>query len=578
MKASIIAFSDRGMIIAEKIANEFGCCYERCTKDGLNNWTQEHFEKDDLLIFIGSCGIAVRAIAPYVSSKLTDPAVVVVDELKKHVIPILSGHVGKANQYANKIANVILSEPVITTASDLNNRFSIDSFAVEYGLQIQNPKKIKSVTSRILSGLDIKLKTDLTFFKSYFERIDGFDVVEEDYDIYITYKAISEDVLILYAPVLTVGIGCKKGTSVADIEKIYASTLNDNGLSPLSVSKICSIDLKADESGIIDLCNKYNLKYETFTSEELNSLDDLYGFSKSDFVKHITGTDNVCERSAIKGSISTDGCLRPELIVHKISEDGVTIAIAKTSFISPKKKLYVVGIGPGKGDGMTIEAKHALDISKVIIGYTKYIELIRPIFPEKEMLSTPMLKEIERVRLAYEMACKEGLASIICSGDAGVYGMASPVLELMKDYPDVEVEIIPGVSAVLSGSAVLGAMIAHDFCVISLSDLLTPWTVIENRLECAAKGDFCIAIYNPSSNKRRNHLKKACEILLRYKNENTLCGVVRNIGRMQEEKAFMSLSELKDYEADMFTTVFIGNDQSYLDKDKGITKRGYHIE
>jgi len=585
---SIIAFSDKGMEIARRIANELNGTCERCKEGELDLWTKEHFGKDELLVYVGSCGIAVRAIAPYVSSKLSDPAVVVIDELKQHVIPILSGHVGHANSYADKIATVIQSEAVFTTATDVNNTFAIDTFAVENGLQIKNANKIKNVTNLVLSGKTVKLKSDLTYFEEYFEKLEGFEISDKDYDVYISYKNVEEDVLVLVAPFLTLGIGCKKNTSEEEIEKAFINIMNKNGLNPNAVNKVCSIDLKSDESGIIRFCKNHGFLFETFSADELNSIEEGYEFDDSEFVRKITGTDNVCERSAIYGSIADisktynpkDYCSRADakLIAKKTVDKSVTMALALCEKVKPLKKLYVVGIGPGKAEGMTIEAKRALERSRTIVGYTKYIELIEDIFPEKEMLATPMMREIERCRIAYDMARKKSLAAIICSGDAGVYGMASPVLELSNEYPDVEVEVIAGVSAVLSGSAVLGAMVAHDFCTISLSDLLTPWEIIEKRLECAAIGDFCIAIYNPSSKKRNTYLKRACEILLKHKSPDTLCGVVKNIGRCGEDAELMKLSQLMNYEADMFTTVFVGNSESIEINGKGVTKRGYRIE
>ena len=241
-------------------------------------------------------------------------------------------------------------------------------------------------------------------------------------------------------------------------------------------------------------------------------------------------------------------------------------------------KLYVVGIGPGKNEGMTIEAGKALENSEVIVGYQAYIDLVRDLFPNKEYFSTPMKKEIDRCKEALYIASEGKTVSMICSGDAGVYGMASPILQLASEYEKVDIEIVPGVSAALSGASVLGAPLAHDFCVISLSDLLTPWEVIEKRLKGAGVGDFCIAIYNPSSHKRADYLQKACDILMEYKASSTVCGFVKNIGRDGEEKYITTLKELRDAKVDMFTTVFIGNSNTYEENDYMITPRGYRMD
>lgn len=240
--------------------------------------------------------------------------------------------------------------------------------------------------------------------------------------------------------------------------------------------------------------------------------------------------------------------------------------------------LYVVGIGPGKHEGMTIEASEALKRSAYIVGYPAYLDLVKADYPEKKYFSTPMKQEMERCKEALRLASEGETVSMICSGDAGVYGMASPILQLAAEYESVDIHVIPGVSAALSGAAVLGAPLAHDFCVISLSDLLTPYEVIEKRLRGAALGDFCIALYNPSSHKRADYLKKACDILLEQKSPETICGIVRNIGRDGEEKKICTLEALRDFSVDMFTTVFIGNKETYEENGFMITPRGYKVD
>ncbi len=241
------------------------------------------------------------------------------------------------------------------------------------------------------------------------------------------------------------------------------------------------------------------------------------------------------------------------------------------------KKLYVAGIGPGDEKSMTFACKDAIERSDVIVGYSKYVELIKPIFPDKRTLATEMKKEAERCRLALNLAAKGETVAVICSGDAGVYGMAGLIYELSAEYPPVEIEIIPGVTAALAGASVLGAPLTHDFAVVSLSDLLTPWELIEKRLFCAARADFCIAVYNPSSKKRGDYLQKACDVLLKAKPPDTVCGYVRNIGREGQHAEIMTLSELRSAQVDMFTTVFIGNSQTKLSGDKMVTPRGYKL-
>ncbi len=245
--------------------------------------------------------------------------------------------------------------------------------------------------------------------------------------------------------------------------------------------------------------------------------------------------------------------------------------------------ITVVGMGPGKEAMMTEEALAALDRADVIIGYTVYLELLGDRFSDKEYLSTPMKQEVERCRMCFEQAAMGKEVAMICSGDAGIYGMASLMFELGEEYDAqnpgasmlTDICVIPGITAASSGAAVLGAPLNHDFCVISLSDLLTPWDLIEKRLRAAADGDFAIAIYNPSSRKRHDYLQKACDILLEKADPERACGYVRNIGRDGTEAQVCTLAELRDTQVDMFTTVFVGNSQSRIIGDRLVTPRGY---
>lgn len=243
-----------------------------------------------------------------------------------------------------------------------------------------------------------------------------------------------------------------------------------------------------------------------------------------------------------------------------------------------KHRIYIVGMGPGKEEMMTGEALYVLEQADVIIGYTVYLELLGERFHRKELLSTPMRQEKERCELCFKEAEKGKQVALICSGDAGIYGMASLMYEIGREYPETELTVIPGITAASSGAAVLGAPLNHDFCVISLSDLLTPWEKIEKRLTAAAEADFAIAIYNPSSHKRKDYLMRACDILLRHMEGERASGYVENIGREGTKVVTCTLNELRRTQVNMFTTVFIGNSGSEIINGKLITKRGYQIE
>ena len=241
-------------------------------------------------------------------------------------------------------------------------------------------------------------------------------------------------------------------------------------------------------------------------------------------------------------------------------------------------KVYVIGMGPGAYEQMTVKAVRTLEKCDVIVGYTVYIELLKEYFPDKRYLTTSMRQEAARCRMAFEEAAKGAVTAMVCSGDAGIYGMAGLMYEIGEEYPEVAIEVIPGVTAALGGSAVLGAAVGHDVSLISLSDLLTPWELIERRLRAAAQADFLIALYNPSSKKRKDYLARACDILLEYKEESIICGIVRNIAREEESMNILTLKELRNTEVDMFSTVYIGNKMTKIIKDKMVTPRGYRYD
>ena len=240
-------------------------------------------------------------------------------------------------------------------------------------------------------------------------------------------------------------------------------------------------------------------------------------------------------------------------------------------------ELYVVGIGPGNAENLTGAARAALEKASLLCGYTVYADLLRPMYPEKEYYTTGMTGEIERCRRCLERAAAGETVALVCSGDAGVYGMAGPVLALKPEYPDASVTVIPGVTAALSGGALLGAPLGHDFCVISLSDRLTDWALIEKRLRLAAQGDFAVCLYNPASRHRQDYLQRACDILLTEKGGDTVCGLVRQVGREGESWQILDLKTLRDTRADMFTTVFIGSSQTLEIGGRMVTPRGYRV-
>lgn len=646
MKTVVFAVTTRGTEAAEKITDLLtreGICdfpdlkvyikhkcdtlaQSQCVTffdgDEMAGCVQAEFAQSDALIFVCAAGIAVRMIASCLKHKSEDPAVLVIDEGMNYCIPILSGHLGGANELARIISAGLGSISVITTASDIAGLTAADMFAKSLGLLITDFEKAKILTKALLEGEKIGVVNEVPDVVSLEERdlpngymmSDGVNANR----IRITYKIAKDPdatgnrkntvILDLIPKCLSVGIGCRRGTGR---EKISAAVDRCFGLHNLyknSIERITSIDLKSDEEGLLDYCCDQGLPCVFYSADRLKRVEG--DFTGSDFVSEVTGVDNVCERSAV-----AEG---GRLIVKKEAYDGVTVAVAVRSEVVPNPtgpasrrepspwhrsevvpkepslwhrseavpkepslwhKLYVVGIGPGDEKGMTIRAREVLDECRIIAGYKTYIDLVKPMLSDdKEYIETGMRAEEERCRMALEAAAEgRGDVCMICSGDAGIYGMAGIIYELSRDYPKVEISVVPGVTAALSGSALLGAAAGHDLAIISLSDLLTPGELIEKRLKAAAEGDFVIVLYNPASKKRTDYLKWACEIVGRVRRADTVCGYVRNIGRAGEEVVVTSLKELGEAKADMFTTVFIGNSMTVNIDGHMVTPRGYKL-
>ena len=377
-------------------------------------------------------------------------------------------------------------------------------------------------------------------------------------------------------------MGCRKGKSGQELEQFALDTLQELGLDRRAVCTISSIDVKKSEPGLLSLAESLGVPFETFDAHTLqNAAIENWTFAESERVRETVGVGNVCERAA-----AAAGAHR--ILLGKTARDGMTICVGirpvELSWGTEERPetggrtLYVIGIGPGSREGMTEEARRALAQSDTIVGYSVYNDLVRPLFPYKRYLTTPMTGEEKRCRMALQEADEGHTVSLICSGDPGVYGMAGLVLEMAEEFPVVEVRVISGVSAAMSGAALLGAPLIHDFAVISLSDRLTPWDKIEKRLRAAAEADLCIVLYNPSSRGRKEHLHKAAQLLMEILPPYQVCGIADRIGREGQGTRVMTLKELAEAETDMFSTVFIGNSSTKRVGDKIVTPRGYHTE
>lgn len=322
MTLAMLAFSEKGLLLARRLQAllpEEISGAERCPKDGLHTWTARHFGTADALVFVGAAGIAVRAIAPFVDHKTYDPAVLVLDECAEFVIPILSGHIGGGNALAKRLAALLGARAVITTATDCNGLFAVDSWAAEQGYIIRNPERIRQVSARLLSNEAICLKSD--FETVVGPTLEGQILLTEHppFDVVIGIQADDASALHLIAPVLTLGVGCKRNTPVSAIHTAFGRLCAAFNLEPRAFSRVCSVDLKANEPGLRDFCRDRALPFLTFSARALAALPG--DFTASDFVRQTTGVDNICERSAVLGS-------QGRLLIQKQTFDGVTMAVA----------------------------------------------------------------------------------------------------------------------------------------------------------------------------------------------------------------------------------------------------------
>lgn len=543
----------------------------------LRDLVGEAFSHADALLFWSAAGIAVRSIAPFLDHKSRDPAVLVLDEKGTHCISLLSGHMGGANELAKTVAGLCGADPVITTGTDTERLFSVDEFARKNDLIVTDWEKAKRISADVLAGKKLRIGCEE---ETAFQTVEGMDAQEwilgslpEDSDVWISARPLSvpQHVLQLIPRTVTVGIGCRKGTEQSAIEKGLDDFLSRCDVDRRAVRCIASIDLKKEEKGLKDLCLKHGIPFVTFTADELTQAPGEY--PSSEFVREVTGADNVCQRSAALAAGNDSECLAPKTVI-----DGITFSAYRIRGDRPRKGMvYAVGIGPGDREYMTQQAMKALQRADLIVGYKTYVDQIRPVFPEKEYAVSGMRQEVQRITEALEEAAKGKTVAVISSGDAAVYGMGGLLWELSERYPEVEVDCVAGITAALSGSAVLGAPLGHDFTCISLSDLLTPWDLIRKRLRLAAEGDFVLALYNPSSKTRHHRYEEACQILMEHRSGDTVCGWCRNIGREGEQWKICTLKELVRQPVDMLTTVFIGNSRTRAIGGKMVTPRGYEL-
>ena len=533
------------------------------------------------IVVIASAGIVIRCLAPHLSDKRTEPPVVALAEDSSHVVPLLGGHRG-ANRMARQLAEALGGVAAITTAGDVGLGFSLDD--PPEGLQLEPGSAVKKVMAALLAGDAVALD-DAHGLGDWLREAPVRFEADAPLRIAISECADQRGDVTLRPSILAVGIGCERGTEAAEIAALLDQTLDAAGLSPLSIACLASIDVKMDEPGLYAEAQERGLPLRFFDAKRLEEETPRLT-EPSDVVFRAVGCHGVAEAAAL-ACTGDDG----KLIVAKSKSTRATCAVARACrHIHPKNigrgfgRLTIVGLGPGAAEWRTPAASVALSRARDVVGYGAYFDLAKPLLPDVVRHEFDLGEEELRVRAALDLAAQGREVALISSGDAGIYGMASLAFELVDEvglpgWSGVKISVEPGISALQAAAARVGAPLGHDFCAISLSDLLTPWAVIEERLRAAAATDFVTALYNPASKNRREGLVRALKIFAAERPADCPVVVARNLGRAEEHVKIINLDNFEPNSIDMLTLVVIGGRKSRAmetgDGRRVYTPRGY---
>lgn len=528
---------------------------------------------------VGVCaaGIMVRAVAPVLNDKTTEPPVIAVPDDGSTVVPLLGGHRG-ANRLARQIAEGLASHAAVTTAGDLAMGVALDE--PPRGYRLANGADAKGAMAAMLSGAGVTVTGENIF--DIEDTAGGVELLVSDAPV-----EGSETRLVYHPQLYALGLGCARGCDVNEMWALVQKTLAEAGIAEGAVACVGSLDLKGDEPALIETAARMGVPFRVFTAAELEAQTDQLA-NPSDVVFAEVGCHGVSEAAALALG-------NGELVIEKTKTANATCAVVRAN--APivemagrsRGKLSIIGIGPGQHSWRTPEASALVSQAEELVGYGLYIDLLGGLAHGKARSDFPLGGEEDRCRYALEQAGKGKDIALICSGDAGIYAMGALVFELLDRRPDamgvtdaarrVEVVSTPGVSALQAAAARAGAPLGHDFCAISLSDLLTPRDDIVKRLKASAEGDFVIAFYNPVSMRRRTLLAEARDILLQHRPADTPVMLASSLGRPEEHVRYRRLDELEVDEVDMLTVVLVGSSHSKLAQlGEGLrmyTPRGY---
>lgn len=521
-------------------------------------WTEA-----ELIVSHLALGATVRLLAPLLRDKHTDPGVVVVDEAGRFAVPLVGGHVGGANELASAIGEALGGTAVLTTATDAVGHQALDTIGWHH------EGDVATVTRTMLDGRPVLLDRSLGWPVPQLAPSVAEDALDPVARIVVTDSTTASDselpTVVLHPHSLVVGMGCNRGTSVEALRELLDATLAEAGLHPSSVCALTTHEVKAGELGLLQLANQLGVPLVAFDSDELSAFEVP---NPSDYAQTHVGTPSVSEASVLAHGA--------ELVVEKHKSAEATCAIGR---LPVRGLLQVVGLGPGARDLLTPRARRAIQQANVVIGYGPYVKQIRDLARQgAEVSASKMGTEEARTARAIELARSGKRVALVCGGDPAIYAMASPVLE--QGTEGIDLEVIPGVTAELAVSAILGAPLGHDHATISLSDLHTDWRLIERRLQGAAEGDFVVTLYNPRSRSRLMHLPRALEILGAHRPATTPVAVVQQASRQRQKVLMSTLADFQPEWVDMNSLVVVGSSRTkYVTTGSGerriVTPRDY---
>jgi cobalt-precorrin 5A hydrolase/precorrin-3B C17-methyltransferase len=555
---AILALTRDGLDLARRLAADLpGAVCHDARGPGAAARIARCFADGQAVIGICAAGILIRAVAPLLADKRAEPPVVAVAEDGSAVVPLIGGHHG-GNALARHLAARLGIAPAITTAGDLRLGIALDE--PPPGWRLADLARAKQAAARLLAGAGAHIDGDAPWLAGL--PAPGADPVE----IRVTTRRASPDdpALVYHPAALALGVGCERGCPPEALIDLARTVLSDAGLAPAALACVASIDLKSDEPAVHAVAAHFGVPARFFPATRLAQETPRLA-TPSEAVFRATGCWGVAEAAALAAAGADAVLVRP-----KRKSARATCAVAEASMPfdgaaigTPRGRLTIVGIGPGAAEWRTPEAGAALAAAEHLVGYGLYLDLLGPLADGKIRHETGLGDETGRARRALDLAAEGAAVALVSSGDAGIYGLASLVFELLdrEDRPDwrrIDLAVAPGLSALQAAAARAGAPLGHDFCAISLSDLLTPWAAIEARLQAAAAADFVVALYNPRSQRRSHQLDRAKAIFLAHRPPETPVLLARNLGRAEESVTVIDLAALDPAAVDMLTLVLIG--------------------